>query len=227
MATLTLRLLKHSSLLSTTHSCLHYDAGSGGDLLGLNGDLFCQLSCGRNDNGPDVVGPALLVATDLLAKLGIVGDDSLDDGNEETEGFTRAGLGLCDTAEVSCNPGARLGLCLHIRAVQSLVDGPGLHIGHGGEPHLPRDGVDEVWVHQTTFRQFIELCDGALLFRLCLLSGNLLPLGAVVEARSGGIHDAGGRYPEGASCSERGYAKSTGRYGCRRDTARECRGTCS
>lgn len=53
-------------------------------------------------------------------------------------------------------------LCLHVGSEQCLVDGPGLHVRHGREPHLLRDGVDDVWVHQTPRRQVPELCDGAI-----------------------------------------------------------------
>lgn len=68
------------------------------DLFGLDSDLLSQLTRGRDDNGPDIVWLGALVAASLLAELGVVLDDSLDDGNEETQSFASTGLCLCDTA---------------------------------------------------------------------------------------------------------------------------------
>src|SRR4051812_11965420 len=96
MAAFTLGLLKHGPLHGSTHGRLHYDARVGDDFLGLDGNLLGQLSCWRDDDGPDVAWLCALVATGPFGESGVILDDSLDDGNEETEGFAGAGLCLSD-----------------------------------------------------------------------------------------------------------------------------------
>lgn len=195
MAALALRLLQHSALLCATHSRLHNDAGARRDLLGLNGNLLCQLAGGRDDDGPDVVRLRPLVSADSLAELGIVLHDSLDDGDEETERLAGTRLCLRDTTQSQLVLVSFLGRCSHVVSQQCLVDGPGLHLCHGLEFHLLRDGVDEVLVHQSAPRQVGELCDWPIFLDALLNLGlrcDLLPLGAVVEARSRDLYGPGG-----------------------------------
>lgn len=96
MASFTLRLLKHSLFLCTSHRNLDDNASVRDYLLGLDCNLFGELAGRRDDNGPDIVGSGALVALDFLAELRVVLDDSLDDGNEKTECFTGTGLCLCN-----------------------------------------------------------------------------------------------------------------------------------
>jgi hypothetical protein len=98
MAPLALSLLKHSPLLCATDSNLHDDARAGDHFLRLDSDLLCQFTGWRNNNAADVVWSGALVSSDLLAELGVVRDNSLDDRDEETECFTGTGLCLCDAA---------------------------------------------------------------------------------------------------------------------------------
>lgn len=100
MASFALSLLEHSPLLCASNRNLDDNASSRNHFPGLNRNLLRKLSGGRDDNGPNVVGPGALVASNLLAELGVVLDDSLYDGNEETEGF--AGTGLCLRNTVKC-----------------------------------------------------------------------------------------------------------------------------
>lgn len=87
---------------------------------------------------------------------------------------------------------------LHVDAAQSLVDGSRLNVRHGCQAHLIGDGGDDIRVDQSASSQVFELSDWAVLldflFRLslCLCSGNLLPLCAVVEAGERGVGKAGG-----------------------------------
>ena len=98
MAPFALSLLKHSPLLCASDSNLYDDAGPGSYFLGLDSNLLCQFSGWRDDNATDVVWSGALVSSDLLAELGVVRDNSLDDRDEETECFTGTGLCLCDAA---------------------------------------------------------------------------------------------------------------------------------
>ena len=98
MASFALCLLKHSPLLGATDCNLRDDAGTGSHLLSLDSDLLCQFTGWRNNNAADVVWSGALVSSDLLAELGVVRDNSLDDRDEETECFTGTGLCLCDAA---------------------------------------------------------------------------------------------------------------------------------
>ena len=94
MAAFTQGLLKHGPLLRAAHGNLHHNAGIGDDFLSLNGNLLGQLSCWRDDDGLDIACRGALVAAWLLAESGVLLDDSLDNGNEEAEGFTGAGFRL-------------------------------------------------------------------------------------------------------------------------------------
>jgi hypothetical protein len=98
VAALALGLLQHLALHGSSNGGLDNKAGVLSELLGLDGDLLGELTGGRDDDGPDVVGPGALVAADLLAELGVACDDALDNGNEETECLSGTGLSLCDTA---------------------------------------------------------------------------------------------------------------------------------
>jgi hypothetical protein len=186
VASLALSLLEHLALHGTTDSNLHNETGTAGELPCLNGNLFREFTGGRDDDGPDIVGLCALVSTNLLAELGIGCDDALDDGNEETKGFTSTSLCLRDTAfDQLVYSFAKIDDVLHVDATEGLVDGPLLHIRHSLNLHLLGDGVDDVGVHEATGS---ELCEGSrwsILSKslLCLdLLCNLLPLGAVVEA---------------------------------------------
>lgn len=96
MASFTLSLLEHEPLLCASDGSLDNDASPRGDFLGFDGNLLGQFSRGRNDNGPDVVGPGALVASDPFAELWVVLDDTLDDGDEETQRLTSTSLCLCN-----------------------------------------------------------------------------------------------------------------------------------
>lgn len=96
VATLALGLLQHHTLLCAANSSLDDQASVLGDLLGLDGDLLGELTGGRDDDGPDIVCFGALVATGLLAELGVARDDALNDGNEETKCLAGTGLCLCD-----------------------------------------------------------------------------------------------------------------------------------
>lgn len=88
---------------------------------------------------------------------------------------------------------------LHVDAAESLVDGPGLHIRHGRELHLPGDGIDEIGVNESFCGEVLELCDESIFTTILLcLCRNLLPLCAVVEARDRGVCEARclQRYPQ-------------------------------
>ena len=98
VAALTLGLLEHLALHGSSDGGLDDKTGVLGDLLGLDGDLLSELTGGRDDDGPDVVGPGALVTADLLAELGVACDDALDNGDEETECLSGTGLSLCDAA---------------------------------------------------------------------------------------------------------------------------------
>ena len=100
MASFTLSLLEHSPLLCASNRNLDDNASARNNLLSLYCNLFGKLSGGRDDDRPNVVGPGALVASDLLAKFWVVLDDSLNNGNEETEGFT--GTSLCLRNAVKC-----------------------------------------------------------------------------------------------------------------------------
>jgi hypothetical protein len=231
VAALALRLLEHGSLHGAAYGRLHDDAGARRDLLGLDGDLLCQFSGGRDDDGADVVGPGLLVSARLLAELGVSLHDPLDDGDEEAERLAGTCLRLRDA---TC---CQLGICicrlvsLHVSPEQCLVDGPRLHVRHGRKPHLLRDGVDDVRVHQSASGQVGELCDWSILsyalFGLFLCSGNLLPLGAVVEARRRGIGEPGGDLLQRKCRSQGRYSGGSSRDCGGGEGARQCRGTSS
>jgi hypothetical protein len=102
--------------------------------------------------------------------LRVVRDDSLYDGDEETEGFTCTSLGLGNDVD----------------SAQGLVDRSRLDVRHGRKLHLLGDGVDQIGVDEASRCQFLEFGDGSIfadaLLRLCLCGRNLLPLCAVVEA---------------------------------------------
>lgn len=97
VAALALCLLQHHALLGSSDGGLDDEAGVDGDLLGLYANLLGELARGRDDDGPDVVGLCSLVAAGLLAELGVACDDALDDGNQESKGFTGTSLCLGDT----------------------------------------------------------------------------------------------------------------------------------
>ena len=96
MTSFTLRLQKHGPFLCTSDCNLDDNASARDYLLSLDCNLFGKLAGRRDDNGPDVVGFGAFVAFGLLAELGVILDDSLDDGNEETECFTGTSLCLCN-----------------------------------------------------------------------------------------------------------------------------------
>jgi hypothetical protein len=97
MASFALCLLKHGSLLCTSNCNLHHDAGTRDHLLSLNGDLFRQFSCGRDNNGPDIVRFRALVSFSLLAEGRVGLNNSLYSRDEKTERFTCTGLCLRNT----------------------------------------------------------------------------------------------------------------------------------
>ena len=97
VAALTLCLLQHHALLGSSDGGLDDEAGVGGDLLGLYANLLGELTCGRDDDGPDVVRLGSLVAAGLLAELGVACDDALDDGDKEAERLAGTSLCLCNT----------------------------------------------------------------------------------------------------------------------------------
>ena len=99
MTSFALRLLEHGPLLCSADCDLHNDAGIGNHLLGLDRDLLGQFSRRGDDDGSDVVWFGALVSAGLLAQLRVVLDDSLDNGDEEAEGFARTGLCLRNTIE--------------------------------------------------------------------------------------------------------------------------------
>ena len=100
MASLTLGFHEHHPFLGTSDGHLDDNAGVCDHLLGLDSNLFGKLSGGGDDNGSDVVGFGALVPSGLLAELWVVLDDSLNDGDEETECFT--GTSLCLRNAVLC-----------------------------------------------------------------------------------------------------------------------------
>lgn len=146
MAALTLSLHEHGPLLGAAHGGLDHDAGATGHLLGLDGDLLCQFSGRRNDNGADVVCLPSLVSARPLGQAWVVFENPLDDGNEEAERLA----------------GARFCLGNDVDAAQCLVDGACLDVGHGSELHLLGDGVDQVWVDEATSGQLAELGHGPI-----------------------------------------------------------------
>jgi hypothetical protein len=147
MAALAQRLLQHGALHGAADGRLDDEAGAGGDLLGLDGNLLGQLTGWRDDDGTDVVCLGALVSAHLLGERGVVLDDALDDGDEEAQRLARARLCLCDAMQVSHYLPHEGSQCLHIDAAQGLVDGARLHVRHGGEAHLLGDGVDDGGVH--------------------------------------------------------------------------------
>jgi hypothetical protein len=178
MAALALCPLQHLTLHGSTDGGLHNETGILGDLLRLNGNLFRELTGRGDDDGPDVVRLCALVTADLLAELGVACDDTLDDGDEETECFTSTGLCLRN----------------NVNAAEGLVNGPLLNIGHSLNLHLLGNGVDDVGVHETASSELCELCGRSFFSNglLCLnLLRNLLPLCAAVESGDGSIGDAG------------------------------------
>ena len=79
---------------------------------------------------------------------------------------------------------------LHVLPGQCLVDGASLDFGHCLQPHLLRDGVDDIGVYQSTCRQPFESGDWPifrsfpwLLFDCCDLS----PLRALVKCGDGAV----------------------------------------
>jgi hypothetical protein len=97
MAALALNLLQASALLSTTNSSLHNETGAEGNLLGLDGNLFCQFT-GRGDNkGTNFGGGGSGVTSDLgNVDTGII-DDVLKGGEEESKSLSGSCLGLGET----------------------------------------------------------------------------------------------------------------------------------
>lgn len=98
MASFTLCFLQHHPLLCSTHGSLNDQAGTRHNLLCLDGDLLGQLASGRDDDGSDVVGFCALVAAGTLGEFGVVLENSLDNGDEETKRLAGSCLSLSDTA---------------------------------------------------------------------------------------------------------------------------------
>lgn len=106
MAALLAGLVQHLPLLGTTNGSLDDDTGSLDQLTGLLSDLLCKLAGWRDDDGADVIRTSS-TATKPVGERGILGDDLLDHGDEETKRLASSGLGLSDTEKVHVSNGWR------------------------------------------------------------------------------------------------------------------------
>lgn len=99
MAALLASPLEHLPLLGTTNGSLDDKTGSLDQLAGLLSNLLGKLTGGRDDDGANVIGTGA-TATKPVGERGILSDDLLDHGDEETKRLASTGLGLSNTKSV-------------------------------------------------------------------------------------------------------------------------------
>lgn len=146
-------LLEHGPFLRTTDSHLHDNTGARGNLLCFYCNLLGQFASGGYNNGPDVIGSGPLVSTRFCSEGGVILEDTLDNGDEETKSFASTSFGLGDAVEISqCAVSARYTPSLHVDSAQCLIDSFGLHVGHSSELHPLGDDIDNVWVDKALCR---------------------------------------------------------------------------
>jgi hypothetical protein len=104
MAPFSLCLLEHRPLLSSTDGSLHLDSGAESDLPRLDTNLLSQFTRRRDDDRPDITRtrsarPPVKLRTICQRRIGC--DNSLDDGNQETERLAGTSLSLRNPATVN------------------------------------------------------------------------------------------------------------------------------
>jgi len=124
-------------LLRAADGSLHFDGSVAHYLLGLDSNLLSQFTGRRDDQGADVADRGSVAVPSF--EVGVA-QDALDDGQQEGQGLASARSGLSD----------------HVAAVETVVQGHLLDLGHGGDVHPLGDGVDDSRRDDAVLGKFVE-----------------------------------------------------------------------
>ena len=108
------------------------------NFLCLNRDLLCKLTGRGDDKGTNVTGTSAVASTVLEVRIS---QDALNDGHQESNGLARACFGLCD----------------HIGAIKTLVDGQSLHLSHGVNAHSVDNRADDLGADEAIVGKLLKL----------------------------------------------------------------------